>query len=102
MHQADPVRTLTQIAGLLRPGGWIVAHEPLATPPPRSHPQLGALGTYWGLVQEVMERAGFFAPPGPGAGLRDPREHPGGSERARHRGWRGNLLAALAFVIRGY
>jgi ubiquinone/menaquinone biosynthesis C-methylase UbiE len=24
MHQADPVRTLGRIAGLLRPGGWIV------------------------------------------------------------------------------
>ena len=28
MHQADPVRTLGRIAGLVRPGGWIVAHEP--------------------------------------------------------------------------
>ena len=58
MHQADPVRTLGQIAGLVRPGGWIVAHEPLGSPPPRSHPQLGALATYWGLVHEVMEWAG--------------------------------------------
>jgi SAM-dependent methyltransferase len=58
MHQADPVRTLGRIAGLLRPGGWIVAHEPLASPPPRSQPQLGALATYWGLVHAVMERAG--------------------------------------------
>ena len=58
MHQADPVRTLGQIAGLLRPGGWIVAHEPLASPPPRSHPRLDALATYWGLVHEVMEWAG--------------------------------------------
>lgn len=31
MHQADPVRTLGRIAGLVRPGGWIIAHEPLAT-----------------------------------------------------------------------
>src|SRR5215472_11217263 len=30
MHQADPVRTLGQIASLLRPGGWIVAHEALS------------------------------------------------------------------------
>jgi SAM-dependent methyltransferase len=41
MHQADPVRTLGQIAGLLRPAGWIVAHEPLRSPPPQSHPYLG-------------------------------------------------------------
>ena len=58
MHQADPVRTLGRIAGLVRPGGWIVAHEPFASPPPRSLPHLGALETYWGLLHEVMERAG--------------------------------------------
>ena len=58
MHQADPVRTLGRIAGLVRPGGWIVAHEPLASPPPRSQPQLDALRTYWGLVHEVMRSAG--------------------------------------------
>ena len=58
MHQADPVRTLGRIAGLVRPGGWIIAHEPLASPPPRSLPQLGALATYWRLLHEVMERAG--------------------------------------------
>jgi ubiquinone/menaquinone biosynthesis C-methylase UbiE len=67
MHQADPVRTLGQIAGLLRPGGWIVAHEALASPPPRSHPQLDALATYWGLLHEVMERAGV--PRGTAEGL---------------------------------
>jgi len=58
MHQPDPVRTLTQIAGLLRPGGWVVAHEALRTPPPRSHPHLDALGTYWDLLHELVERAG--------------------------------------------
>jgi SAM-dependent methyltransferase len=58
MHQPDPVRTLTQIAGLLRPGGWVVAHEALRTPPPRSHPHLDALGTYWDLLYELVERAG--------------------------------------------
>jgi SAM-dependent methyltransferase len=58
MHQADPVRTLRQIAGLLRPGGWIVAHEPLRCPPPVSHPQLDSLATFWDFMHEVMERAG--------------------------------------------
>lgn len=58
MHQPDPVRTLSQIAGLLRPGGWIVAHEPLRSPPPRSHPHLGALDNYWDLLHEVMELGG--------------------------------------------
>ena len=58
MHQPDPVRTLSQIARLLRPGGWVVAQEALRSPPPRSHPHLGALGAYWDLVYEVVERAG--------------------------------------------
>jgi SAM-dependent methyltransferase len=58
MHQADPARTLRKIAGLLRPGGWIVAQEPLPNPPPRSHPHLGALAAYWDLVHEVMDLAG--------------------------------------------
>jgi ubiquinone/menaquinone biosynthesis C-methylase UbiE len=58
MHQADPVRTLGQIASLLRPGGWIVAHEALSNPPPRSHPQLDALAAYWGLLHKVAQRAG--------------------------------------------
>ena len=58
MHQPDPVRTLSQIARLLRPGGWIVAQEALRSPPPRSHPHLDALGTYWDLAYQVLERAG--------------------------------------------
>jgi SAM-dependent methyltransferase len=58
MHQADPVRTLSQIARLLRPGGWVVAQEALRSPPPRSHPHLDALGAYWDLLHELMERAG--------------------------------------------
>jgi len=58
MHQPDPVRTLSQIARLLRPGGWIVAQEALRSPPPRSHPHLDALGVFWDLTYEVLERAG--------------------------------------------
>src|SRR5262245_43953651 len=58
MHQADPVWTLSQIASLLRPGGWVVAQEALRSPPPRSHPHLDAVGAYWDLLYEVMERAG--------------------------------------------
>jgi ubiquinone/menaquinone biosynthesis C-methylase UbiE len=58
MHQPDPVRTLSQIARLLRPGGWVVAQEALRNPPPRSHPHLDALGAYWDLTYQVLERAG--------------------------------------------
>jgi len=68
MHQPDPVRTLSQIARLLRPGGWVVAQEALRSPPPRSHPHLDALGSYWDLAYQVLERAGGV-PPGAVDGL---------------------------------
>jgi SAM-dependent methyltransferase len=61
MHQPDPVRTLRHLAGLLRPGGRIVAHEPLRGPAPRSYPNLDALGGYWELLHAVMQRAGLPA-----------------------------------------
>ena len=61
MHQPDPVRTLRHIAGLLRPGGWLVAHEALPSPPPRSHPPLLALADYWDLTTELLHRAGVPA-----------------------------------------
>jgi hypothetical protein len=58
MHQADPVQTLRRIAELLRPGGVLVAQEALRTPPPRSHPDVTALGDYWALTHRLLERAG--------------------------------------------
>src|SRR5215469_17971743 len=58
MHQPDPVRTLSHIASLLRPGGWVVAQEALRNPPPQSHPKHDALGAYWDLTYQVLERAG--------------------------------------------
>ena len=61
MHQADPVHTLSAIARLIRPGGWIIVHEPLRCPPPRSHPPLDALETYWDMLHGVLERAGVPA-----------------------------------------
>ena len=59
MHQAKPAETMRRIAALLKPGGWLIAQEPLRTPGPRSHPEVDALGTYWALLHQVMERAGF-------------------------------------------
>ncbi len=58
LHQADPGHTLTQIAGLLRPGGLIVAQEPLLDPVPRSHPHLDALGEEWALLADLAARLG--------------------------------------------
>jgi len=56
MHQTDPGRTLRRIADLLRPGGWVVAQEALRYPPPRSHPQHGALAAYWALLHGLLEQ----------------------------------------------
>ena len=56
MHQPNPTQTLHQIAGLLRPGGWLVAQEALRYPPPRSHPQHDSLGTYWDLLHGLLEQ----------------------------------------------
>jgi SAM-dependent methyltransferase len=61
VHQADPGRTLRHIADLLRPGGWLVAQEPLPSPPPRSHPHLEAVTGAWDLWREVLHRAGVPA-----------------------------------------
>ena len=59
VHQADPVATLRQIASLLRPGGWIIAQEPLLVPPPMSFPRLDALDDYWAmLMTAIAQRAG--------------------------------------------
>jgi ubiquinone/menaquinone biosynthesis C-methylase UbiE len=61
MHQADPVHTLRRIAGLLRPGGWAIAQEPLRAPPPRSFPHVPALDAYWELLHQSMEGFGAQA-----------------------------------------
>lgn len=61
-HQPDPVETLRRIASFLRPGGWIVAQEPLRDPAPRSQPPVEALRTYWELIEQGVERSGV--PPG--------------------------------------
>lgn len=59
---STPPDRLRRIAGLLRPGGWLVAQEALRSSAPLSHPHLEALSGYWNLVYEVLDRAGV--PPG--------------------------------------
>src|SRR6266566_6758542 len=61
LHQPDPVHTLRQIASLLRPGGWIVAQEPLGSPAPRSFPHLPALDAFWELMFRLGEGLGAAA-----------------------------------------
>lgn len=61
MHQPDQAATLSRIASLLRPGGWIVGHEPLREPAPRSHPPTDALHAYWAMVHELALRVGVPA-----------------------------------------
>ena len=61
LHQPDPVHTLRQIASLLRPGGWIIAQEPLGSPAPRSFPHLPALDAFWELMFRLGEGLGAAA-----------------------------------------
>lgn len=58
MHQPDPANVLRRIATMLRPGGWIIAHEPLRSPAPRSSPPLDDLQRAWHLVLDIVERLG--------------------------------------------
>jgi SAM-dependent methyltransferase len=59
MHQADPVATLRRVAALLRPGGYIVAHEPvLDTPLPRSEPDVPEIEQVWRWIRNAGLRRG--------------------------------------------
>ncbi|HEX3959613.1 MAG TPA: methyltransferase domain-containing protein, partial [Trebonia sp.] len=61
VHQHDPVLTLRRVAGLLQPGGYVIAQEGLPRPLPRSFPDLDAVGAAWGLMVELVERSGVPA-----------------------------------------
>ena len=58
MHQQDPVLTLRRIAAVLRPGGWLVAMEPLPAPRPFSYPPDETLGVAWDMLHAAIERSG--------------------------------------------
>jgi SAM-dependent methyltransferase len=58
MHQQDPVHTLTRIAAVLRPGGWLVAMEPLPAPAPFSYPPDDTLRVAWDLLHRAIARSG--------------------------------------------
>jgi SAM-dependent methyltransferase len=58
LHQPYPVRTLTCIAEVLRPGGVLVAQEPFRNPPWRSRPPITELSDHWEILYESIERAG--------------------------------------------
>jgi SAM-dependent methyltransferase len=58
MHQPDRRRTLARIAALLRPGGWLIVHEPLPSPAPPSTPPQPGLARYWDIVQATMRQLG--------------------------------------------
>lgn len=58
MHQHDPLHTLTRIGEALRPGGWLVAMEPLPSPHPFSVPPNDDLRVAWDLLHQAVERGG--------------------------------------------
>jgi hypothetical protein len=89
MHQSDIAKTLVRIAGIVRPGGWIVCQEPLRTPAPRSQPHLDALSDYWDLLHRLLARAG-----GPQRSVEDlPRVAANNALEVHHAGGFFNILA---------
>ena len=54
LHQHDAARTLARIATVVRPGGWIIAQEPLRDPAPRSSPAHGSLKPGWHLMADLV------------------------------------------------
>jgi SAM-dependent methyltransferase len=56
MHQPDPARTLTRIAGLLRPGGALIAVDFFA--PPRLEPGIDTVDRAWDLIIDATRARG--------------------------------------------
>lgn len=62
VHQPDAARMLRQIATALRPGGWIIAQEPLYDPAPVSRPHHDSLAPAWHLMLDLIR--GISGSPG--------------------------------------
>jgi SAM-dependent methyltransferase len=56
MHQSDPAATLARIAGLLRPGGHLVAYDFFAAP--HVEPRIGVVDRAWELIIGAMQARG--------------------------------------------
>jgi SAM-dependent methyltransferase len=95
MHQPDPRATLRRIGELLRPGGWLVAHEPLPVPPPTSEPPIAELAAYWTIIQATMRRLGADADTGKLPGW----AQDAGFEVANSRGFFLTIPAPLGFDL---
>jgi SAM-dependent methyltransferase len=54
LHQRDAARTLARIATVVRPGGWIIAQEPLRDPTPRSSPEHDSLMPGWHMMADLV------------------------------------------------
>jgi SAM-dependent methyltransferase len=54
LHQPDAARTLARIATVVRPGGWIIAQEPLRDPTPRSFPGHDCLTPAWHMMADLV------------------------------------------------
>jgi SAM-dependent methyltransferase len=62
VHQPDAARTLRQVAAMLRPGGWLIAQEPLYDPAPVSRPSHDSLAPAWHMMLDLIE--GISGSPG--------------------------------------
>lgn len=58
MHQSNPQETLERIAAHLRPGGWVVAMEPLWLPQPFAHPPCQPVADAWDMLRRATVGGG--------------------------------------------
>jgi ubiquinone/menaquinone biosynthesis C-methylase UbiE len=111
VHQPDPAETLRRMAALLRPRGYIVAHELLLTPPPRSEPEVPEIEQVLRWLEDLGRKRG--ASPNVArqlhdtcrrAGLREVSQRVFGPVEARRtqllRVWQNTLSAIRPLLLR--